>query len=197
MLEQKILVTPVGEAVYPKLNRPDTKYIEGGEYSVTMKIRKSDASNIISQIDSYGKEVLSDFEKANKGKNVKVAPKLYNVQGEFVLIKLKLKASGISKKTNMPFHQRPMLFDAKKNPFPVDKLIGAGSKLKVVFALVGYNSPLIGVGITGRIKAVQVLELVEPASYNSLLKEEDGYVSNTTVSVNETETSELQKSFDF
>jgi len=195
MLEQKILVSPVGEAVYPKLNAPDTKYIEAGQYSVTLKIRKSDATKIISEIDSYAKEVYSDFEKTNKGKTLKVASKIYEVQGEFVLIKFKLKASGLSKKTSMPFHQRPMLVDARKNPFPVDKRIGAGSKLKVVFALVGYLSPLIGVGVTARIKVVQVLELVEPASYNNLLKEEDGYTNNT-VTVNETET-QLQKSFDF
>ncbi len=40
MIESKTMVTPIGEAIYPRLLKPDTKFNELGEYKITLKIKK-------------------------------------------------------------------------------------------------------------------------------------------------------------
>ena len=37
-------ISVLGEAIYPHLNKPDVKFNENGEYKVTLKVNKSDAS---------------------------------------------------------------------------------------------------------------------------------------------------------
>ena len=110
-------------------------------------------------------------------------------------LKLKLKASGLNKKTQETYTQKPALFDAKKNPFPVDKSIWGGSKVKIAFDLVPYSVASIGTGVTARIKAVQIIELVEGSSKeDNLFKVEDGYTSEINTN---NETSAVQANSDF
>ena len=75
MIEAKTMVTPIGEAVYPRLLKPDTKFNEAGEYKVTLKIKKQDAVTILSDLDKYLNDSLATFEKEAKGKKLKLAPK--------------------------------------------------------------------------------------------------------------------------
>ena len=44
-------VSVVGEAIYPHLNKPDVKFNENGEYKVTLKVAKSDATDMIKLFD--------------------------------------------------------------------------------------------------------------------------------------------------
>jgi hypothetical protein len=195
MIEAKRMVSPLGEAVYPHLIKPDVKFNPLGEYKITLKLNKSEASKFIAEIDKYIEECLATFEKDGKGKKVKQAPKPYTVEGNNFFLKLKLKASGTNKKTQETYTQRPALFDAKKNPFPVEKSIWGGSKVKVAFDLVPYSVASIGAGVTARIKAVQIIELVQGGSKeDNLFKVEDGYT--TEINTND-ETSAVQTNSDF
>jgi hypothetical protein len=196
MIEAKTMVTPIGEAVYPRLLKPDTKFNEAGEYKVTLKIKKQDAVTILSDLDKYLNDSLATFEKEAKGKKLKLAPKPYSVEGDFFLVKMKMKASGINKKTKQLFTQRPIVVDAKKNPVPLDTFIDSGSKCKCVFDAIPYNSPMTGAGITLRLKMVQVIELVTRAKVDHLLKEEDGYVTEKVETISN-EISQVQTSADF
>jgi hypothetical protein len=196
MIEAKTMVTPIGEAVYPRLLKPDTKFNEAGEYKVTLKIKKQDAVTILSDLDKYLNDSLATFEKEAKGKKLKLAPKPYSVEGDFFLVKMKMKASGINKKTKQLFTQRPIVVDAKKNPVPLDTFIDSGSKCKCVFDAIPYNSPMTGAGITLRLKMVQVIELVTRAKVDHLLKEEDGYVTEKVETISN-EIPQVQTSADF
>lgn len=196
MIEAKTMVTPIGEAVYPRLLKPDTKFNEAGEYKVTLKIKKQDAVTILSDLDKYLNDSLATFEKEAKGKKLKLAPKPYSIEGDFFLLKIKMKASGINKKTKQLFTQRPIVVDAKKNPVPLDTYIDSGSKCKCIFDAIPYNSPMTGAGITLRLKMVQIIELVTRAKLDHLLKEEDGYVTEQ-VQPTTNEISQVQTSADF
>ena len=70
--------------------------------------------------------------------------------------------------------------------------------MKVAYQLFPYCTPMLGAGVSARLKAVQVLKLVEGQSQN-IFKEEDGFETKetTTEKANSNATSEIQASSDF
>ena len=188
-------VSVVGEAIYPHLNRPDVRFNEYGEYKVTLKVGKQDASAMVKLFDQACEDSLASAEKEAKGKKIKSAPKPYKLEGDNVFFKFKMRASGKNKKTNEMFSQRPALFDAKKNPISTSQSIWGGSLMKVAYQLFPYCTPMLGAGVSARLKAVQVLKLVEGQSQN-IFKEEDGFETETTKS-NSNGTTKEQESTDF
>ena len=188
-------VSVVGEAIYPHLNRPDVRFNEYGEYKVTLKIGKQDASAMVKLFDQACEDSLASAEKEAKGKKIKSAPKPYKLEGDNVFFKFKMRASGKNKKTNEMFSQRPALFDAKKNPIPNSQSIWGGSLMKVAYQLFAYHTPMLGAGVSARLKAVQVLKLVEGQSQN-IFKEEDGFEAEPQKSNSNGKTT-VQESSDF
>ena len=191
-------ISVIGEAVYPHLNKPDVKWNEAGEYKVTLKVAKSDASEMLKLYNKAIDDSLKLAEEQHKGKGITQAPRPYNEENGFVFFKFKMKATGVNKKTKEKFSQRPQLFDAKKNPIPLSTLIWGGSKMRVAYNLVPYYTPMLGAGITARLKAVQVISLVEGKDSN-LFSKEDGYETTPEpkAEVISNETSEVQESKDF
>ena len=197
-IETKISVT--GSFIYPHLVRPDVKFNADGEYKVTLKVKKSDAIEMVKVLDQALVDSLADAEKKNKGKKVKEAPKPYAVEGDNVFFKYKMKASGTNKKTNEKFVQRPALFDAKKNPIPNGTSIWGGSLGKIAYQLVPYYVPSIGAGVSARLKAVQITKLVEGSGSTSsdLFKKEDGFETKPEISNGSANAkTEVQDSTDF
>ena len=190
-------VSVAGEAVYPHLMKPDVRFNEYGEFKVTLKIGKQDASAMVKLIDQACEDSLASAEKEAKGKKIKSAPKPYKLEGDNVFFKFKMRASGKNKKTNEMFSQRPALFDAKKNPIPASQSIWGGSLMKVAYQLIPYHTPMLGAGVSARLKAVQILKLVEGQSQN-IFKEEDGFETKTdTPKSNSNGKTEVQESTDF
>ena len=189
-------ISVVGEAIYPHLNKPDVRFNEAGEYKVTLKVAKSDATEMLKLYTSALDDSLKLAEQNHKGKGIKKAPKPYTEEGDYVFFKFKMKATGVNQKTKEKFSQRPQLFDAKKNPIPLSTIIWGGSKMRVAYNLVSYFTPMLGAGITARLKAVQVIELVEGKDSN-LFEKEDGYEATPKPEVISNETSEVQESKDF
>ena len=177
-------VSVAGESIYPHLVKPDVRFNELGEYKVTLKVSKQDATNMVKQIDQAIVDSLAKAEKDTKGKKVKDAPKPYTEESDFVFFKFKMKASGVNRKTQEKFSQRPTLFDAKKNPISADTSIWGGSIMKVAYQAVPYFTPMLGAGVSLRLKAVQVIKLVQGKSDNNIFKEEDGFESKSTGSEN-------------
>ena len=181
-------VSVVGKAIYPHLNKPDVKFNDAGEYKVTLKVAKSEATDMIKLFDDAQADSLKTAIAEKKGKKVKESPHpRYNVEGDKVFFIFKLKASGVNKQTKETFTQRPQLLDAQKQPHPIEKSIWGGSKLKIAYELVPYSAPF-GAGI----KAVQILELVEGKS-DTPFEKEDGYKAE----VNSDVQTEVQTSSDF
>lgn len=172
-------ITPLGIASYPWVTKPDTKFNPDGEYSVSLTFRDDDAAITTLISDELEKSVAKAKEQ-NQGKKIKTAntPITENEDGS-ITIKFKLKAK-VTPKNGEPFEQRPALFDAKNKPLSNDIKIGGGSKVKVAFEVVPFFTALIGAGVTLRLKALQVIELVEYSSKAGGLSgfsEEDGYES--------------------
>ena len=196
MSDAKISV--VGEAIYPHLNRPDVRFSEAGEYKVNLKVPEGEAKGMIADFEKAIENSISDAEQKARGKKIKVAPKPFSVEEGFATFKFKMKATGINHKTKEPFSQRPMLFDAKKNPIdPSSVSIWGGSKLKIAYTLRPYYSPAIGAGVVGQLKAVQVIELVEGKKQLDLFEKEDGFENQSTQPESNHAETEVQTSTDF
>ena len=197
-MSQTTNISEIGEAIYPHLNKPDVRFSEAGEYKVTLKVAKSDATAMLKLYNSAIEDALKLAEQNHKGKGIKNAPKPFTEEDNFVFFKFKMKATGVNQKTKEKFSQRPQSFDAKKNPIPLSTLIWGGSKMRVAYNLVPYYTPMLGAGITARLKAVQVISLVEGKDSN-LFSKEDGYETTPEpkAEVISNETSEVQESKDF
>jgi len=191
-------ISKLGESLYPHLNRPDVKFNENGEYKVTLKIPADKAKDMIALYEKAIEDSISKAETELKGKKVKVAPKPFSIEDGFALFKYKMKATGINRKTKEPFSQRPLLFDAKKNPLnPSSCNIWGGSKMKIAYVLRSYYSPALGAGVTAQLKAVQIIELVEGKQMD-LFAKEDGYETKTSAEeMNNVPQAEVQTSTDF
>ena len=197
-MAQTTNISEIGEAIYPHLNKPDVRFSEAGEYKVTLKVAKSDATAMLKLYNSAIEDALKLAEQNHKGKGIKNAPKPFTEEDKFVFFKFKMKATGVNQKTKEKFSQRPQLFDAKKNPIPLSTIIWGGAKMRVAFNLVPYYTPMLGAGITARLKAVQVISLVEGKDSN-LFSKEEGYETTPEpkAEVISNETSEVQESKDF
>lgn len=150
-------VTPVGTAVYPWLNKPDTKFNPDGEYSVTLVLSKEDVKSIHNVVKPL----------MNGGKNNPIKEDLDD-QGEKTgnyKVKFKLKAR-VTPKRGDPFEQKPILLDEDGNR--LEKLIGGGSQIKVAYEAYAYDG--MGGGVTLRVKKVRLAQggLIEYVAKDSV-----------------------------
>ena len=190
-------VSDSGEFVYPHLTKPDTRFDEAGLYTVTLKLPEAQAKNMISLFEKAIENSIADAETNNKGKKIKVAPKPHKVEDGNAFFKFKMKATGINRKTQESFSQRPAVLDAKKNPIPTSTNVWSGTKGKIAFTFRTWYVPAIGAGITAQLKAVQITDLVEGGNKQlDLFEEEEGFTA-TSQEANSNETTEVQTSSDF
>lgn len=189
-------ITKKGVAVWPRLHEPDTKFKAEGEYSAKIRLSADDSQPLIDRIETLIAEayeaekerLLADPKTKAKAKSLKYADKPYkeatdsdgNETGEYEF-NIKMKAQVTNKKTGKVTHLTPKLFDAKGKPLPESVQIWGGSTIKVA----GRYNPFataIGVGLSLRLEAVQVIELVTAGSGGNAgsygFGEEDGYESN-------------------
>lgn len=170
--KKEIKIAPAGVALYPKFNEPDTKFKAEGQYSVKLRLSAEDAQELIDEIDSLADEAfetaLSEAKNEREKKKIKRADPAYSAEededgketGNF-LFNFKMTASGVSKKTGKEWTRTCPVFDAKRKPIDLKNiLIGSGSVVKVAYVLSPFSTA-IGVGVSLRLEAVQVLELRE------------------------------------
>lgn len=174
MATNVFFTTAKGEAYYPYISAPDTKFDEQGHYKVNLCLSKEDAKPVIELIKTVIAENKAALEQAGKSKQVsKAAPLPFEAEtdeetGELtgnIIIKFKSKAA-----------YKPAVFDAKGQMMPKHNIYG-GSKIKVSSKADFYTSPSIGYGVALRLRAVQVLEYVEGSSGGNKFGfgEEDGF----------------------
>lgn len=194
MAKKDPLTSPAGRALYPKLTEPDTKFKPEGEYSVKLLLTEAEAAPILKLCEDMQEQAALDEVKAQaeKGKKIKAEkikradlpvkpyedPESGEETGEYV-VTFKKKASGVSRKTGKSWSGKVALFDAKAKPIKGDNLqIWSGSVLKVSYSPEPFCTA-IGAGVTLRLEAVQILELVSggqrDASGYGFGAEENGY----------------------
>jgi hypothetical protein len=154
-------VTPAGIAQYPYLTKPDTKFNPDGEYKLKLEIPADQAQDIVTFLDEQHELAQAKAKKDNPGKKIKEGGSPYEVDEDSgkVTVNFKLKAK-VTPKNGDPFEQRPAIFDAKGKPLQ-DVNVGGGSKVKVAYELIHYYTAIAGAGVSLRLKAVQVIDLVE------------------------------------
>lgn len=172
--------TPKGVAQYPYLNKPDTKFNPDGEYKCKLEISDpADVATLVAFLDEQIEKSVELAKKENPGKKIKTGDAPYEVNEETGkgTFNFKLKAK-VKTKTGEIFEQRPAIFDAKGTALK-NVNIGGGSQVKVAYEVVPFYTSLVGASISLRMKAVQVLDLVEfsgGASADSYgFGEEEGY----------------------
>ena len=186
-------VTPAGEAVFPKIVVPETKFDADGTYSLKLRLPDGpEADTLIAKIDEVRElahqMAVNDAPNAAAAKKIKMADPSYGREldretGEETgnwLFNFKMKASGVSKKTGKPWSRKPALFDAKGQPIigmTKNEEIWTGSVVKIAYELRPFYSPSFGAGCSQNLQAVQVIELVSGegrSAENFGFGEEDG-----------------------
>ena len=176
-----------GTALWAKVFEPDTKFNPLGDFSINLQMPVAQAAAMSEQLEAI---VQAEFNKA-----IKQDPRLKNTlttqdvcQPVFdrdtgddtgnVEFKFKLKAK-VQKRDGTYYEQQPAVLDSKKVPMTNDILIGNGSRVKVAFEPIPYvMASTKKAGVSLRLKAVQVIDLVEyGTSAASVFDEEDGFVA--------------------
>jgi hypothetical protein len=176
-----------GSAQWAKVLEPDTKWNPLGDYTINLQMSQANSAEMCERLEQI---VQEEFSKAIKEKpplkNTLTTQAVVNTVYDKetgddtgkVEFKFKLKAKG-QRKDGSYYEQQPAVIDAKKQPLPKDMLIGNGSRVKVAFEPIPYiMQSTKKVGVSLRLKAVQVIDLVEYGnSATSVFDEEDGFVA--------------------
>tara|TARA_R100000697_G_scaffold58332_1_gene71375 strand:+ start:500 stop:1078 length:579 start_codon:yes stop_codon:yes gene_type:complete len=178
-------VTEIGKAIYPHLNKPDTRFQKEGVYKVTLELSPVNAKNLLKHIDD-GIKLATKDSKSNKTAQLPYkTDENGNMQFNF-----KCKASGVSK-TGQNWEQKPKVFDSKGTPISKDILVWGGTTMKVAYEIIPYSNNMLGSGVSLRLKAVQVHDLVSgggaSADSYGFKEEANGYVAETVDSFPEAE----------
>lgn len=185
------LITPRCSFTWAHLHEPDRKFQTDGEYHVTCVLPADD--NILAEIekirdDYYPMICEQEGKKITEKKPLPImqAPLPFKNQedeeGEEtgnITLRPKAKALVRYKRDGLDksFNFRPDIVDSSGTR-PVREPVGGGSEGKVRFEVVPWYTPMLGMGVTLRLKAVQVLELV-PLGGNNLegFEQEDGFTA--------------------
>jgi hypothetical protein len=186
----KTHTTGIGILNYPYLVKPDTKFNADGLYHCKLVLSKEDGEPMVKEIEnslaSLKTKKLSSFKPYKKVEN-----------GYEFSFKLKAK---VATKSGAMYEQKPKLFDSKGQIMANKEMtVWGGSKGKVAFQIYTYENNMLGSGVTLKLRAVQITELVEGKSKDNSesygFSSEDGYeviipkempvVHSTTVAVTE------------
>jgi len=181
-----------GKSVWAKVYEPDTRFNEDGEYSIQVVMPEEEAAQVCEQlealIDVEFDKVVKDKPqaKATLSKRPITEPEMDqdgNATGS-VVFKSKLKAK-IKGKNGQTYKQKVNVVDAKRNPMMGEQLIGNGSVVKIAVEPVTYYMPSSKtVGVSLRLKALQVIDLVEHGTATSIFDEEEGFVAKAVAKDN-------------
>jgi hypothetical protein len=155
-VESKVITTPTGVALYPWLSKPDTKFSAEGEYKVNLVLSADKAKPIVDTINEVFSTNVQEEMKKQKKKDLKTANPPYSDELDDagqptgnVIFKFKSKAM-----------YKPAVFDAQGNAM-VESNIWGGSEVKVNATVSPYFTAIVGAGVALRLRAVQVITLVE------------------------------------
>lgn len=174
-MAQKALVSAKGRAVYPRLQKPDTKYkTEYGEFKVKIRTEKADtveykkAQEQVKTIKALMAETLKDAKaKADpkKAKKLKLTSDVPFGIDDDGAIELLYRTSGGGKdpETKETWTRKLPLFGKNGKPLVVDSdvIIGSGSELRASYVLKPWVSAKNEVGVKLQLVAAQILEVQE------------------------------------
>lgn len=172
-------VTPIGTARYPRITEPDTKFDDNGVYSTKLLLSKEDyeqyASVLEPWVESEYKRFCTEAGKPKLRRNDNT-PLRINDDGEY---ELHAKQVAVKQTSKGQLTFSVAIFDSQGKKINNPPNIGSGSKLKLMVEPVSWFVPALGFGYTLRLKAAQVIDLVEFTGGGgySFDAHEGGYVS--------------------
>ena len=177
----KVITTPKGKAVWPRIDTPDTKFDEDGVYSCKLHVSEGDfkafEAIVKPKLDAAYKEECSRQGK-DKIRMAASSPLRINDEGDHeIYAKQKAKVHTKSKGT-LEFTIAAVDSQGKKITMPK---IGSGSTLKMAVEVNTWFVPSQGFGYSLRLRAVQVLDLIEYGDGDSSFgfgAEAGGYVGS-------------------
>ena len=195
--------TMKGEAYWAYIFSPDTKYNPDGDFKLKFRAKGDAALRLQEKVDSLVKQSLEKAKEENKGKKIKQAEppyqEVYNDNDEPTgELEFSFKQKAVIPTKNGPMKKRVMVVDAKGNTITEQLKVGNGSVVKVAFDPNLYFTPTAGAGVSLRLTGVQIIELKEYESGNSLgFGEEEGYEfsNNKNGSQNATEEDNEEEEF--
>ena len=164
--QKRTITSPEGTALYPHLNKADTKFADQGIYSVTLQFPESEAAPFLEKCQAAFDEYL-DLEKLKAKKTtLKLAEKPWTTEDGTTSVKIKVRAL-VPLKNGDTWDRKPLLHSATGGS--TDN-IGSGSRLKI--AVLPFCCPhgSSGHGIQLQPEAVSVVELVEYGNENAEAK---------------------------
>ena len=190
MQKAKKYTSPFGKAVYPHLSRADVRFKAEGEFKVDLEVDGTQAEEMKQMLNSLAEQSVKEAQEKTGKKNIKKAQLPFKDEDGKTIFKFKMKASGTNTKTGDSFKQRPALFDNELNPInPEEVNIWGGSILRVSYQPSLWFTPMLGAGVSLRLKSVQVKDLVEGGSQagsSSDFDKVEGDSSSKNKSENET-----------
>jgi hypothetical protein len=191
--------TPRGVFVFPAVTAPDYGNAAfpkpDGEYKVNLRLTEEEAEPLIKKLTPIYEQAHKDGQEAFEALPVANRKKLrngfqmndmheteYDKETEeptgYVIFKFKSKASGKNKKGDT-WTRKPGIFNAKGVALKNPPQVWGGTEGKVSYSVNPYFIPGTGVaGISLRLEAVQILELVSAGSKSASaygFGQEDGY----------------------
>ena len=161
------ITTPVGVFKFPILQKPSDKFTPGKpKYECKITFAPDECKDFVKQLEGLWNENLKFQAALAGGKKLKVSTKPWrdekdkdgNPTGR----------TEVSAKTNAQYqdksgatiNKRIKLFEADGKPFERADWISSGTKGRLQFMACGYNSPALGAGLTFRLNAAQIIDLV-------------------------------------
>lgn len=193
------MTTPAGVAMWAYLHKPDTKWSTEGHYTITLRLPKDDGASLRQQLQTKFDEhitlLTSQMGKEPKTNALPIKDVTDDQGNDLIEIRFKLKPSFKSRSGEV-IEQRPQVFDAKLQPMDASTL-GNGSRVKVSFKANEYASP-IGAGVSFRLVAVQVLDLVQRRDDGEFtgFSVEEGFETEASVAPAPTKSEEKTQSTD-
>tara|TARA_R110000782_G_scaffold6953_3_gene23585 strand:- start:58 stop:660 length:603 start_codon:yes stop_codon:yes gene_type:complete len=175
----KRFVTPAGTALYPRLNEPDFKFNEAGEYKTGLVIPAADAQEFIGILEGLYDDAQETIKAEQPGKKIKKADPPWTIQDDgSLMVRFKMRAK-IKTRDGREMTLTPIIVDAKGTPCNVN--VGGGSRIKVAFTTAPYHTALVGAGLSMRLQGVQVLTLSQGGGMDLGFGVEEGFTAQPEV----------------
>ena len=167
----KTIATPVGKAVWPKLVTPDTRFNPEGVYSCKLHVSEDAFKAVIQPM--YDAEYNRYCIAKGKDKLKKAAePVKITEEGDYE-ISAKQAARSTSK-SGETYEFTVALYDSDVKPITDKPNIGNGSKVKLSVQPYFWHTPTLGFGYSLKLKAAQIIELIEYEADGQVFGKEAG-----------------------
>tara|TARA_Y100001938_G_scaffold136972_1_gene200585 strand:- start:885 stop:1487 length:603 start_codon:yes stop_codon:yes gene_type:complete len=164
-MKTKNYTSPKGEAIWPKITKPETKWDADGVYETGLRLDAETGQKFKAYLEEFLDKHHDNVckEQGKKVKKGSFSVKEVEVDGTLTgELDFKFKMKRLAGPSGRQWEQRPAIFDKMGNRIDPESInIGSGSTIKVSYSIFPYYTAMVGAGISLQMKAVQIINLVE------------------------------------